>query len=117
MRMDAERAAEESGSRKKNLVLWIISVGIILPGAYGFIENFIQFIRTLRTVDGGGFTIIPLLNYMLMTAGFVCLLIWGVLRGMFRDIERPKYSMLEREAMLERWEHREGSVVDDQVGR
>ncbi len=109
MRLHEQRDAERSSSRKKNIVLWIISVGVIVPGAYGFIDKLIQFIRTLRTVDGGGFTIIPILNYLIMTAGFVCLLLWGVFRGMFRDIEQPKYSMLEREALLDRWEQKEGT--------
>ncbi len=96
-------------SRNKKIVLWIISIGIILPGAYGFIEKFIQFIRTLNTEEGGGFTIIPILNYLIMTAGFTCLLVWAAYHGMFKDIERPKHDMLEREEMLERSEGREWS--------
>jgi nitrogen fixation-related uncharacterized protein len=50
----------------------------------------------------GGFTIIPVANYLIITAGMVCLLIWAIAHGMFRDVEGPKYDMLEREARLDR---------------
>lgn len=95
---------EAPRSRAKTITLWCISVGIIVPGGYGFIEKFIQFIRTLRTDEGGGFTIVPITNYLIMAAGFTCLLIWATTRGMFRDIEKPKFTMLEREAQLEQHE-------------
>jgi len=109
MSADKGKSARRRRPRAKTIVLWIITVGIVLPGGYGFVEKFIQFVRTLRTDATGGFTIVPIMNYLLMTAGFVCLLVWATARGMFRDIERPKYTMLEREAQLERDEERERS--------
>ncbi len=94
----------ERMSRGKRITLWVIAVGIIVPAGYGFVDKFVQFVRTLDSEQGGHFTIIPIANYLLVTAGFVCLLIWAVTRGMFRDIEGPKYTMLEREAELDRRE-------------
>jgi hypothetical protein len=96
-------------SRGKTVVLWIIAVGIMVPGGVGFFDKLIQFFRTFASDEAGGFTLVPIMNYLLVAAGFICLLIWAVARGMFRDIEGPKYTMLEREARLERSEGRQWS--------
>ncbi len=93
-------------SRTKHVVLWVFFIMIILPGGYGFTEKFIQFVRTLNTEEGGGFTILPICNYLLMAMGFGCLLAWATAHGMFRDVEKPKYDMLERERFLEESEGR-----------
>jgi hypothetical protein len=42
-----------------------------------------------------------MMNYLLASLGFFFLLLWAAARGMFRDIERPKYEMLERERLLD----------------
>jgi len=93
-------------SRLKNFVLWFMSIGIIIPGAYGFIAKLLDFIKTLDTDNEGAFTIIPISNYLIMAAGFVCLLVWATAHGMFRDIEKPKYTMLERDEAIERAEYK-----------
>lgn len=95
--------------RAKTVALWVIALLIILPGGAGFIDKLVQFFRTFAEEEAGGFAIVPIMNYLLVAAGFVCLLVWAVVRGMFRDIERPKYTMLEREARLDRNEAREWS--------
>jgi nitrogen fixation-related uncharacterized protein len=41
-------------------------------------------------------------NYLLASLGFFCLLMWAALNGMFRDLEQPKYNMLENERELDR---------------
>lgn len=94
-------------SRGKRITLWVMAVGILLPGAYGFGEKLVQFIRTLNTEDGAGFTLIPISNYFFVAAGMACMLVWAIAHGMFRDIEAPKYDMLAQEEELDR---REGRV-------
>ncbi|REK10311.1 MAG: cbb3-type cytochrome oxidase assembly protein CcoS [Planctomycetota bacterium] len=42
-----------------------------------------------------------MLNYLLASLGFLFLFGWAVMSGMFHDIERPKYTMLENEARLD----------------
>ncbi len=96
-------------SRGKRIALWIIAIFVLVPGCYGFTDKLVQFFKTLRTVEGGHFTIIPILNYLLVAAGMTCLLIWAILHGMFRNVEGPKYTMLEREAELDRRDGREWS--------
>ena len=95
-------------SRTRTIVFWSLAIGIVLPGAYGFTEKFLQFIRTFRSDATGGFTIVPMANYLIVTAGFACLLVWAIAHGMFRDVEKPKFDMLEREAELDAREQAEG---------
>lgn len=99
--MTHPEAMPKPESRTKTIVLWFVALGILIPGGYGFIEKLIQFIRTFYTEEGGGFTIIPITNYLIMASGFFCLLMWAMMRGMFHDIEKPKYTMLERELALQ----------------
>jgi len=96
-------------SRKKRITLWVIAVVVLVPGAYGFVEKLLEFIRTLNAGEDAGFTIIPISNYFLIAAGMGCMLAWAIANGMFRDIEEPKYTMLEREAELDRREGLEWS--------
>lgn len=89
-------------SRAKAIVIGVIAVVILVPSAFGFITKLVEFYYTFKTEKGGGFAIFPIMNYLLITAGFACLLGWATFNGMFRNIEKPKYDMLEQEDRLER---------------
>jgi hypothetical protein len=86
----------------KAIVLVVMAAAIVVPAAIGFITKFVYFVRTLRTDNAGSFAIVPMINYLAVAAGFFCLLIWAAYRGMFRDIEGPKFTMLDREDRLDR---------------
>ncbi len=91
--------------KKRNvskIVVLAMAAGTLITGVYGFGSKFEEFIRMARTPDGGGFALIPVLNYMFATAGFVCLFVWAMRNGMFKDIEGPKYDQLDRERELDR---------------
>ncbi|MFQ5589983.1 MAG: hypothetical protein ACE5HE_02360 [Phycisphaerae bacterium] len=96
-------------SRMATVLLWITVALILLAGGYAFVDRLVGFVRTLALdkEDGGGFIMIPMMNYLMVTAGLVCLLVWGVAHDMLCDIERPKYTMLEREARLDTDDERE----------
>ena len=42
-----------------------------------------------------------MVNYLLASLGFLCLLLWAAVNGMFHDMEKPKRIMLRREMMLD----------------
>lgn len=88
----------------KAIALGVMAVVIVALAAIGFITKFVYFLRTFRTDQSAGFAIVPMVNYLAVAAGFLCLLIWAAYRGMFQDIEGPKYTMLEREDRLDRGE-------------
>ncbi len=96
-------------SRAKHIIIALMAVGILVPGGYGFINKLVEFFKTLQMESGGKFTIIPILNYLIVACGMTCLLIWAVAHGMFRDIEGPKYAMLNREMELEKLEEASGA--------
>jgi hypothetical protein len=79
----------------------LLAVLILIPSGYGFIGKFIELINVAKGEAGGAFAVAPIMNYLLASLGFLCLLLWAAGRGMFRDIENPKRQMLEREAELD----------------
>lgn len=96
-------------SRGKRIAVIIIAISILLPASVGFIEKLTLFIMAVKKDKIAGFTIIPVTNYFIVTAGMLCLLVWAACHGMFRNIEQPKYDMLEREEQLDRAEGRDWS--------
>ncbi len=82
----------------------LILVLIVAVSGVGFALKLWEFVVVFSQSAEGAFAITPVVNYGLATAGFLCLLLWGMFNGMFRDIEEPKYTMLEREARIDEWE-------------
>ncbi|QDS98785.1 hypothetical protein [Adhaeretor mobilis] len=89
----------------KNKIIAVLSVIILGFCAFGFGSKFIEFVRLVMADDDaaqeGIFAVAPLANYLLASAGFLCMLGWAATQGMFSDIEGPKETMLETEADLD----------------
>jgi hypothetical protein len=85
----------------KTLTLIAMAILILVPSMLGFATKFLEFLHTYRGQADGAFAITPVLNYLLASLGFFCLLVWAIANGMFHDVERPKYVMLERERELD----------------
>jgi len=83
-------------------VTLLLAVLILIPSGYGFVGKFIELIHVYRGEPGGAFAVAPIMNYLLASLGFFCLLLWAAARGMFRDIESPKHEMLAHEELLDR---------------
>jgi hypothetical protein len=98
---DSEEKRRRATSRTNLIVTLVLAVLILIPSMLGFITKFIELIAVLRGDPDGVFTLTPIVNYLLASLGFFCLLIWAISRGMFRDVEQPKQAMLERESELE----------------
>jgi hypothetical protein len=93
---DATRAA-----RRMRIVVLVMALGVLIPSLYGFGTKFLEFVALYRGDVEGAFAISPILNYLLASLGFLCLFCWAITRGMFRDVEGPKYTLLENEARLD----------------
>jgi hypothetical protein len=88
------------------LFLWS---GIVVIAAVAFIFKMIEFAMTLtdRGSQGfGGFGGIAFGAYLLGMIPLVFLTLWGVFSGHFRDIEQPKYRMLEMQEEIEAYGNR-----------
>lgn len=96
------RALQES--RGKRIFLIFFALAILAPAGYGFVEKLMLFILAVKRDMIAGFTIVPVVNYLIVTAGMACLLVWAVINGMFKNVEAPKYQMLEQEEALDEQE-------------
>ena len=90
--------------RSNRLLMVLLALAVLLPSLYGFGSKFIEFIALYRGDVEGVFAITPIVNYLLASLGFLCLFGWAVWHGMFRDIERPKLTLLENERWLDQLE-------------
>ena len=86
----------------QNRITILLAILILIPSGYGFIGKFIELVHVYQGDASGAFAVAPIANYLLASLGFFCLLLWAAARGMFRDIERPKYDMLAQEEALDR---------------
>jgi hypothetical protein len=80
----------------------LLAVLILIPSGYGFVGKFVELVHVFRGEPDGAFAVAPIANYFFASVGFFLLLLWAAARGMFRDIERPKYELLEHEELLDR---------------
>ncbi len=92
-------------SRKDRSIAWTITIVfgvlILIPSMLGFVMKFGELMTLTGDSTDGGFAITPVINYLLASLGFFFLLMWAAVNGMFRDLERPKYLMLENERELD----------------
>lgn len=85
---------------------WVATMGAVIlsGGIWGFGHKFLALVRlSLDTNEGASaaFAVAPVVNYLLASMGFLCLVGWAAAHGMFHDIEAPKLTMLETEAALD----------------
>jgi len=99
---EAVRTPRVGMSRRQAWVTAGMAVVILVPSMYGFLGKFVEFVHIYRGAKGGEFAVAPILNYLLASTGFFCMLLWAAWNGMFRDVERPKFDFLENERMLDR---------------
>ena len=88
-------------SSRANWITLVFAILILTPSMIGFVMKFAEFLHTFRDEAEGAFAITPMVNYLLASLGFLCLLLWSVANGMFREMEKPKQIMLDRDAMLD----------------
>jgi hypothetical protein len=87
-------------ARRLNVTTIILAVFILLPACYGFGRKFLELVSLVGDEEGS-FAVMPVMNYLLASLGFALLFLWAMCHGMFRDIERPKVTMMENEARLD----------------
>jgi hypothetical protein len=74
---------------------------VLAATCYFFGIKFYELVRVATYDADGAFAVTPIVNYLLAGLGFLCMLGWATYNGMFRDIERPKITMLENEERLD----------------
>jgi hypothetical protein len=88
-------------SRLRGIITLLLAVAILVPSMWGFGMKFREFVLLARGDVEGVFAVSPVVNYLLASLGFLCLMGWAAAHGMFHDIEQPKRTMLETERQLD----------------
>lgn len=88
-------------SRAQVITTIAFALVILVPSMLAFTNKFREFLLLYSGDADGVFAITPIVNYLLASLGFFCLFFWAISRGMFRDIEAPKFTMLENERTLD----------------
>jgi hypothetical protein len=90
-----------NAARRRTIITVMLAIPILVISMLGFGAKFVEFINTFRGESDGVFAITPMVNYLCASAGFLCMLVWAVCNGVFRDMERPKDLMLQQELEID----------------
>ena len=96
---------QQTSNPRRSGIAWIVTIFfavlILIPSMFGFVMKFLELINLTQGEADGGFAITPVVNYLFASAGFFFILLWAAINGMFNDLEKPKYTMLENEQRLD----------------
>ena len=109
MNKTSDPLAARRANRIRNGVTALLALLILIPSLWGFGSKFLEFIAIYRGDVDGAFAVAPILNYLFASLGFLLLFCWAVLNGMFHDIERPKYTMLQIDEKFEKQSRQAGA--------
>jgi nitrogen fixation-related uncharacterized protein len=87
-------------NRLRQVVFVAFCTSVLLIAGLGFTYKMTEFAMTIVKDDVEGFGAVAVAIYLVGMLPLVFLTLWAVLTGRFRDIERPKYRMLELNADL-----------------
>ena len=95
----------------KTLFLIVFCSAVLVVSATAFIYKLTEFSMTVVRDGLEGFGIVAISVYLVGLVGLLLWNMWAYSRGFFRNIEAPKFRMLEMEEEYDRIEHATGSVV------
>ncbi|HBB41344.1 MAG: hypothetical protein COW73_11900 [Nitrospirae bacterium CG18_big_fil_WC_8_21_14_2_50_70_55] len=96
--------------RDSRVLTWFAILVVVCAGM-GFFYKLTEFIRTMLANEIQGFALISVSTYLVVAIGYLCLFIWSYLQGHYRDVEGPKYWLLEHEAELDAEHRRTGTIL------
>ncbi len=90
-------------SRRTRIFLWSFSIVMLVTAGVAFIFKLIEFAYTALNQGNDALAsfLLPVLNYLVVAAGFMCLFFWAYLTGQFRDVEKAKYRMLQMQEEID----------------
>jgi hypothetical protein len=86
---------------KRAWFLAAFAAAVVLLGGFGMVYKMTEFTMTIVKDDVAGFGVVALAVYFTGMLPLLFLTLWGICAGHFRDIERPKYRMLELDREIE----------------
>jgi hypothetical protein len=92
---------ERAPRSRQSWIPIIFGLVIFIPCILGFGTKFLELIKLSHTDLEGRFALTPVVNYLLATIGFLCLFVWGALRGTFHNVEDAKQRMLDFDELID----------------
>lgn len=100
-----DRIPSGPSARNSNRVqMWvtvIFGLVVFIPCALGFGNKLLELIHLSRGDAEGRFALTPVVNYLLATLGFLCMFLWGAMRGTFHNVEDAKQRMLDDDQRID----------------
>jgi len=93
--------AASAADRRRYIVQVIFAAAVLAFAGVGFVYKMSEFAATIVKDDIEGFGAAAIGIYLTGVVPLVFLTLWATLSGRFRDIERPKYRMLEMDREIE----------------
>ena len=93
------RPPNDRASRR--IIVSTLVAGVILGGV-AFAYKIAEFIHTLSSPDFAGTFDVGITVYFFICGGWLCLHVWCLMTGKFKEMERSKYDMLRQEEEYER---------------
>ena len=86
----------------RNRPLLVFQWVVIIVAGTGFSYKFVEFTYSIFKTGNElvQFAVTPIVMYACVAIGFLMMFLWTVVRGDYKDIERPKYRLFEREVEL-----------------
>ncbi len=85
----------------RRLLIWVMILGLTL-GGLAFAYKVAALIYTVSSPDFRGTFDVGVTVYFVVSLGWLCLLVWCLLTGKFKQMERSKYDLLRQEEEYER---------------
>jgi hypothetical protein len=89
-------------SKGRTWFLVVFGSTVVLLAGGALVYKMTEFAMTIIKDDISGFGIVALAVYFTGMSPLLFLTLWGMCAGHFRDIERPKYRMLELDELINR---------------
>jgi hypothetical protein len=85
----------------KTLIIFALTIGVMVFAGLAFVYKMAEFAMTIARDDVIGFGAVAVATYLLGMLPLLLLTLWAVATGRFRDIERPRFRMLELQEEIE----------------
>lgn len=100
-RPDDWHAMQEQTPRSVHRFVWAFGTFMVVVAAGGFLFKLYEFFHAFLGDHPMNFSLIPVMTYLIVAAGFGCLFMWAYLSGQYKNIEGPKYRMLEMQQEID----------------
>jgi len=100
----------------RRIVVAFFAVAVLVIAGLGFAYKMNEFAMTIVKDDVEGFGVVAVAVYLVGMLPLLFLMLWAVMTGQFRNLERQKHRLFELDSDIERGGGMR-YVVDSAVGR